>query len=162
EAALKEANIEAFGGEVNPQTAMVRIRDLEQQMNARKVVQKALGDGYVVALNKAPTTPAWLQALGAEPLKLGLDLAGGVHFLLEVDTASAVAKRQEINADDMKDKMRKAKVRYSSVVAQKDNQIVARFRSADERDAAISLLRRDYPTLTITKPDSESKAGEFT
>lgn len=162
EAALKEANIEAFGGEVTPQTAMLRIRDAEQQMNARKVVQKALGDGYVVALNKASTTPAWLRALGAEPLKLGLDLAGGVHFLLEVDTASAVAKRQEINADDMKEKMRKAKVRYASVFAQKDNVIVARFRSEEERDAAISLLRRDYPSLVFTKPDTEVKAGEFT
>jgi preprotein translocase subunit SecD len=161
EMALKEANIEAFGGEVTPQTAMLRIKDIEQQMNARKVVQKALGDGYVVALNKAPTTPAWLQALGAEPLKLGLDLAGGVHFLLEVDTASAVAKRQEINADDMKEKMRKAKVRYASVFAQKDNQIIARFRSAEERDAAITLLRRDYPNLTFTKPDAETKPGEF-
>lgn len=162
EAALKEANIEAFGGEVTPQTAMLRIRDVEQQMMARKVVQKALGDGYVVALNKASNTPAWLHALGAEPLKLGLDLAGGVHFLLEVDTASAVAKRQEINADDMKEKMRKAKVRYSSVVAQKDNQIIARFRSAEARDEAINLLRRDYPSLVFTKPDTEARADEFT
>jgi preprotein translocase subunit SecD len=162
EAALKEANIEAFGGEVTPQTAMLRIRDVEQQMMARKVVQKALGDGYVVALNKASNTPAWLHALGAEPLKLGLDLAGGVHFLLEVDTASAVAKRQEINADDMKEKMRKAKVRYSSIVAQKDNQIIARFRSAEARDEAINLLRRDYPNLMFTKPDTEARADEFT
>lgn len=162
EAALKEANIEAFGGEVTPQTAMLRIRDVEQQMMARKVVQKALGDGYVVALNKASNTPAWLHALGAEPLKLGLDLAGGVHFLLEVDTASAVAKRQEINADDMKEKMRKAKVRYSSIVAQKDNQIIARFRSAEARDEAINLLRRDYPNLMFTKPDKEARADEFT
>ena len=156
EAALKEANIEAFGGEVSAKTAMVRIKDAEQQMAARKVVQQVLGDGYVVALNKASTTPAWLDAIGASPLKLGLDLAGGVHFLLEVDTASAVAKRQEINADDMKDKMRKAKVRYSSVVAQKDNQILARFRNAEARDAAISLLRKDFPTLLFTVPPQQS------
>jgi preprotein translocase subunit SecD len=161
EAALKAANIEAFGGEVTPKTAMLRIKNAEQQMLARKTVQKALGDGYVVALNTASTTPAWLQALGAEPLKLGLDLAGGVHFLLEVDTASAVAKRQEINADDMKDKMRKAKVRYASVVAQKDNQIIARFRTAEARDEAVNLLRSDYPTLIFTKPDSEANSNDF-
>lgn len=161
EAALKAANIEAFGGEVTPKTAMLRIKNAEQQMLARKTVQKALGDGYVVALNTASTTPAWLQALGAEPLKLGLDLAGGVHFLLEVDTASAVAKRQEINADDMKDKMRKAKVRYASVVAQKDNQIIARFRTAEARDEAVNLLRSDYPTLIFTKPDSEASSNDF-
>jgi preprotein translocase subunit SecD len=161
EAALKEANIEAFGGEVTAKTAMVRIKDAEQQMIARKIVQQALGDGYVVALNKASTTPAWLEAIGASPMKLGLDLAGGVHFLLEVDTASAVAKRQEINADDMKEKMRKAKVRYSSVVAQKDNQILARFRSAESRDAAMSLLRKDFPSLLFTVP-SQQAADEFT
>nr|WP_324259155.1 protein translocase subunit SecD [Cellvibrio fontiphilus] len=161
EEALKAANIEAFGGEVNEKTAMLRIKKAEQQMLARKTVQQALGDGYVVALNTASTTPAWLQALGAEPLKLGLDLAGGVHFLLEVDTASAVAKRQEINADDMKDKMRKAKVRYSSVAAQKDNQIIARFRTAEARDEAISLLRSDYPTLLFSKADGDSGASEF-
>lgn len=162
EAALKAANIEAFGGEVTAKTAMLRIKNVEQQMVARKLVQQALGDGYVVALNTASTTPAWLQSLGAEPLKLGLDLAGGVHFLLEVDTASAVAKRQEINADDMKDKLRKAKVRYASVVAQKDNQITARFRTEEARDAALSLLRGDYPTISFTTPDSEQTAGEFT
>lgn len=161
EAALKEANIEAFGGEVNSKTAMLRVRDVEQQLIARKVIQKALGDGYVVALNTAPTTPAWMQSIGADPLKLGLDLAGGVHFLLEVDTDSAVAKRQEINADDMKEKMRKAKVRYSSVVALKDNQIHARFRSAEARDEAISLLKGDFPTLVFTTPDNEQNAGEF-
>lgn len=162
EAALKAANIEAFGGEVTAKTAMLRIKNVEQQMVARKLVQQALGDGYVVALNTASTTPAWLQSLGAEPLKLGLDLAGGVHFLLEVDTASAVAKRQEINADDMKDKLRKAKVRYASVVAQKDNQITARFRTEEARDEALSLLRGDYPTISFTTPDSEQTAGEFT
>jgi len=162
EAALKAANIEAFGGEVTAKTAMLRIKNVEQQMVARKLVQQALGDGYVVALNTASTTPAWLQSLGAEPLKLGLDLAGGVHFLLEVDTASAVAKRQEINADDMKDKLRKAKVRYASVVAQKDNQITARFRTEEARDEALSLLRGDYPTILFTTPDSEQAAGEFT
>ncbi|WP_331345716.1 protein translocase subunit SecD [Cellvibrio sp. UBA7661] len=160
EAALKEANIEAFGGEVTDKTAMVRIKNVEQQMAARKIVQQALGDGYVVALNTASTTPEWLKAIGASPLKLGLDLAGGVHFLLEVDTASAVAKRQEINADDMKEKMRKAKVRYTSVIAQKDNQIVARFRNAEARDEAISLLRSDFPTLLFTTPDKQED-GDF-
>ncbi len=160
EAALKEANIEAFGGEVTAKTAMLRIKNAEQQMVARKIVQKALGDGYVVALNSASTTPGWLQSIGAAPLKLGLDLAGGVHFLLEVDTASAVAKRQEINADDMKDKLRKSKVRYASIIAQKDNQIIGRFRTAEARDEAISTLRGDFPTLLFASPDSQT-AGEF-
>lgn len=161
EAALKEANIEAFGGEVNDRTAMVRIKSVEQQMHARSIIQEALGDGYVVALNTASTTPAWLRALGAEPLKLGLDLSGGVHFLLEVDTASAVEKRQLITVDDMKDRMRKAKLRYSSVNVQKDNQIIARFRDLEDRNSAISLLRSEYPNLTLAAIESGTSSDEF-
>jgi preprotein translocase subunit SecD len=160
EQALKDAGIAYSGAEVNAKTAMVRIADRDQQMLARKRIQQALGDGYVAALNNAPTTPEWLRSLGAEPMKLGLDLAGGVHFLLEVDTASAVAKRQEITTDEMKEKLRKEKVRYSSVSANKENVIVARFRSAEIRDAAVAALRGDYAQMQFTSPDS-TNADEF-
>lgn len=160
EAALKAADIEYFGAEVNPKTAMVRLASRDQQMLARTAIQRALGDGYVVALNNASTTPAWLQSLGAAPMKLGLDLAGGVHFLMEVDTASAVAKRQEVNADEMKSKLRDAKVRYASIDANKDNQIVARFRSEELRDAALSKLRSSYPNLLFATPDT-NRAEDF-
>jgi preprotein translocase subunit SecD len=94
-------------------------------------------------------------------MKLGLDLAGGVHFLLEVDTASAVAKRQEITADEMKEKLRKAKVRYSSVVANKDNQIIARFRSLEIRDEAVDTLRGDYPAMQFNTPDEDAAGSSF-
>lgn len=162
EQALKQSNIDYFGAEVNNKNAMVRLKDREQQMLARKRIQQALGDGYIVALNNASTTPAWLQSLGAAPMKLGLDLAGGVHFLLEVDTASAVAKRQEISADDMKTKLREAKIRYSTLVATSDNEIIGRFRSEDVRDQAISELRGEYPNLSFAKPDASADAEEFT
>ncbi|WP_062067477.1 protein translocase subunit SecD [Cellvibrio sp. OA-2007] len=162
EASLKEAGIDYFGAEVNPNTAMVRLKTRDQQMLARTAIQRSLGDGFVVALNNASTTPAWLQALGAAPMKLGLDLAGGVHFLMEVDTVSAVAKRQEVNSDEMKSKLRDAKVRYASIDANKDNQIVARFRSAEIRDAALSELRSDYPQLLFTTPDVEGPESDAT
>lgn len=161
EQALKEAGIEYFGAEVNPKTAMVRLTTRDQQMLARTIIQRALGDGFVVALNNASTTPDWLQSLGAAPMKLGLDLAGGVHFLLEVDTESAVAKRQETNVDEMKGKLREAKIRYSAVTLNKDNQIFARFRSAEMRDQALSELRGDYPTLLFSKVDADEAATEF-
>lgn len=160
EQALAQANIEYFGGEVSDKNAMVRLKDRTQQMLARKYIQEALGHGYVVALNNASTTPAWLQSLGAAPMKLGLDLAGGVHFLLEVDTASAVAKRQEINADDMKTTLRDAKVRYVTLAANEQNEIIGRFRAEDVRDQAISELRSKYPTLLFKKADKG--ADEFT
>lgn len=161
EQSLKEAGIEYFGAEVNPKTAMVRLASREEQMHARAAIQRSLGDGFVVALNNASTTPGWLRSMGAEPMKLGLDLAGGVHFLLEVDTESAVAKRQEINADEMKTKLREAKIRYASIDANKDNQIAARFRSLEARDKALSELRGDYPNLLFSKPDDSEGATEF-
>lgn len=158
EAALKKADIAYFGGEANGKTALVRLQSQDQQMLARTAIQRALGDGYVVALTKASTTPEWLQSLGAEPMKLGLDLAGGVHFLLEVDTASAITKRQEIAADEMKEKLRKEKLRYASLVATKENEIIGRFRDAEVRDNAISELRGDYGNMLFSSEDiSESE-----
>lgn len=158
EAALKKADIAYFGGEANGKTALVRLQSQDQQMLARTAIQRALGDGYVVALTKASTTPEWLQSLGAEPMKLGLDLAGGVHFLLEVDTASAITKRQEIAADEMKEKLRKEKLRYASLVATKENEIIGRFRDAEVRDNAISELRGDYGNMMFSSEDiSESE-----
>jgi preprotein translocase subunit SecD len=163
EQSLKQANIDYFGAESNGKSAMVRLRGHDAQMQARRVIQRAMGDGYVVALNKASTTPGWLQALGAEPMKLGLDLAGGVHFLLEVDSESAVAKRQLISADEMKEKLRKEKIRYSTLVANKNNEIVGRFRSADVRDQAISSLRGgDFQGLQFTKADISESEFTFT
>jgi preprotein translocase subunit SecD len=121
-----------------------------------------VGVGIVLALKNAQTTPAWLQALGAEPMKLGLDLAGGVHFLLEVDTASVLTKRQEISADEMKETLRKEKLRYVSLVATKNNEIIGRFRSADVRDNAISELRSNFSNLQFTSKDSSEDEFIFT
>jgi preprotein translocase subunit SecD len=162
ESALKQENIEYFGAELADKMAMVRIKNRDQQMLARKVVQKNLGDGYIVAMKNASTTPAWLHALGGAPMKLGLDLAGGVHFLLEVDTASAVSKRQEINADEMKEKLRREKIRYTSLSHAKNNDIVARFKTAEARDNAINVLRSDYQQLAFVKPTNENSTEEFT
>lgn len=162
EQSLKDAKIDYFGAESNGKSAMVRLHGHDQQMLARTAIQRSLGDGYIVALNSASTTPGWLNSLGATPMKLGLDLAGGVHFLLEVDSASAVAKRQQINADDMKDKLRKAKLRYASIVSNQDNQIVARFRSPESVDEAISALRGDYPGMQFVKQqDVPADATDF-
>src|SRR5690606_30373543 len=107
EAALKSAGIDYFGAQVDERAALLRFRSDEQQLLAKRLIQESLGGSYVVALNLAPTTPEWLRSMGAEPMKLGLDLRGGVHFLMEVDTASAVSKRQEVTADEIKDKLRK-------------------------------------------------------
>ena len=82
---LKQNNIDFFGEEVTVGTVLFRLTDGEQQLPAKDQLQRVLGDDYVVALNRAPTTPQWLMDLGAGPMTLGLDLSGGVHFLMEVD-----------------------------------------------------------------------------
>ena len=96
--ALAAAGIAVRGSEFSARNALLRLDDAEQQLRAKSVIKRALGDDYVVALNLAPTTPDWLLAIGGSALKLGLDLSGGVHFLLQVDTAATVAKRLDIYA----------------------------------------------------------------
>lgn len=161
EAALKEAQIEYFGAEANGKAALIRLRKNDDQMNARRRIQQSLGDEYVVALNRASTTPAWLRSLGATPMKLGLDLAGGVHFLLEVDTESALEKRQTITADEFKEKLRKAKIRYTSINNTSANVIAARFKTAEFRDQAIAELRKSSQQHLFTTPNAEANPEEF-
>src|SRR5690625_6302428 len=107
-------------------------------MLVRREIQRVLGSDFVVALNMAPTTPDWLRAIGGVPMALGLDLSGGVHFLMEVDTHSAVATRQQINADEMKSTLRNQRIRYHEVEVDENNVIYGRFRSAELRDQAVA------------------------
>jgi preprotein translocase subunit SecD len=162
EKALDDAGIQYFGAEANGKSALVRFDNGDQQIRAQRALKNALGTSYIIALNSAPTTPGWLSSLGAAPMKLGLDLSGGVHFLMEVDTAAAIAKRQEITADEIKDKLRKARIRYSDVAANRDNVIVARFRSEELRDQALSEIRGDYPNILFNEPDAQAEEFVFT
>ncbi|HAL67973.1 MAG TPA: protein translocase subunit SecD, partial [Pseudomonas sp.] len=92
--ALVDANIAVKGVSLGEKgSGLIRLTNQEDQLPAKDVVRKALGDDYVVALNLAQTTPQWLRNLGASPMKLGLDLSGGVHFLLEVDMDKAMSAR---------------------------------------------------------------------
>ncbi len=158
--ALNEAGIEYFGEEASGSSGLIRLKLREQQLPAKKVIQESLGDNYVVALNLAPTTPDWLNSMGATPMKLGLDLSGGVHFLLEVDTESAIAKRMETNVSEVKSKLRKEKIRYKSVKAEKGgNSIAAYFKTEALRDQANALVRKEFPNLTRTEIESQSETN---
>ncbi|MDP5055099.1 MAG: protein translocase subunit SecD, partial [Congregibacter sp.] len=95
-AALDEAGIEYFGADLSGGNLLLRFTNDDAQLQAKSIVQRALHDmntRFVVALNAAPTTPEWLRELNAEPMKYGLDLRGGVHFLMEVDTEAVVVER---------------------------------------------------------------------
>ncbi|MBN8432208.1 protein translocase subunit SecD [Microbulbifer salipaludis] len=150
--ALDEAGIGYFGGEVQDKSVLVRLKSIEEQLPAKRAIQEFLGHGeYVVALNLAPTTPEWLQNLGASPMKLGLDLAGGVHFLMEVDTNSIVKTNMEGYVADVKSKLRAAKARYRSVDLRDDREIVARFRDEELRTLGLRTLRKEFPTLQFSE-----------
>ena len=155
EKVLDDAGIQYFGGEVGDKSILLRLKSIEQQLPAKRAIQEALGtQQYVVALNLASTTPEWLSKLGASPMKLGLDLAGGVHFLMEVDTNSIVKTNLESFAQDVKTKLRAAKARYRSVDLVDDREIVARFRSEDLRSLAMSTMRKEFPQLQLQEAGS--------
>ncbi|WKD50481.1 protein translocase subunit SecD [Microbulbifer spongiae] len=157
EKALDTAGIEYFGAEVGDRAVLVRLDSMEAQLPAKRAIQEALGhNDYVVALNLASTTPEWLSGIGASPMKLGLDLAGGVHFLMEVDTNTIVKTNMESYVQEVKTKLRAAKARYRSVDLIDDREIVARFRSEELRSLALSTLRKDFPQLQLR----ESGSGE--
>jgi len=142
--ALKESGIEYFGEEASGENGLIRLKDREQQLPAKRVIQTALGGDYIVALNLAPTTPEWLANLGASPMKLGLDLSGGVHFLLEVNTEKAVAKRMETMVREVRSSMREERLRYKSVKLVNKKTIVSSFNSQEERDTGSSILRKNF------------------
>jgi preprotein translocase subunit SecD len=154
--ALRDANIEYFGENIseNNLLALVRLRDREQQLNAQEVIKRALGDDYIVALNLASTTPSWLASWGAEPMKLGLDLRGGVHFLLEVDTGSAIEKRMKTYSAGIKRNLRDEKVR-GFIKLGKDGRISGKFKTSELRDRANGIIRSEYGELVRENVDKE-------
>lgn len=116
ETALKEAGISPKSIAIEEEgVLLVRFRDTETQLKAKDVIRKALGESYSVALNLAPVTPAWLRALGADPMKLGLDLRGGVHFLMEVDVDSVINRRMDGYYSETPKLLREANIRYKRI-----------------------------------------------
>lgn len=146
EKALGEAQIDYFAGEADGETALIRLVDSDLQMRAKEVVQAEMGGEYIVALNLAPTTPQWLSDLGGAPMKLGLDLSGGVHFLLEVDLDSALATRLEGDLQEVKSSLREEKIRYRSFEL-KGQKIIGRFRNQQQVEQAESLIRANFRDL---------------
>ena len=146
EGALDEAGIDYFDGQADNESLLVRLQDIDLQLRAKEVIQAEMGGEYIVALNLAPTTPDWLSSLGGQPMKLGLDLSGGVHFLLEVDLASAVAVRLEGDLQEIKTVLREERIRYRSFEL-KGNQIIGQFRDIEQVKKATALIRNSYRDL---------------
>ena len=114
-AALSEKNISPKRVEFENEQILVRVSDSDTQLVTRETLEKALGDDYYVAMNLAPDTPEWLEGLGGAPMKLGLDLRGGVHFLMEVDMTEVIAKSLEDAEGGFRTSLREEGIRYRGV-----------------------------------------------
>ncbi len=157
EDALKAANIAFRGESVDPTGIKIRFADADTQLKAKDVLQQKLGDGYIVALNLISSSPQWLTAIGARPMYLGLDLRGGVHFMLQVDMKAALDKAADRYLSDIRSLLREKKVLYAGIV--REGQSVAiRFRDAAERDRANQEIGTAFPDLLIKEVEA---TGEF-
>ncbi len=150
--AVKSASLDEQG-----RGGLVRLERQDDQLPAKDIVRRALGDAYVVALNLAPTTPDWLRNLGASPMKLGLDLSGGVHFLLEVDMDKAIETRLNVSEGEVKSLLRKERVRYRSLPNLKDS-VQLGFADEATLDAAQSLIRKEFTDFELT---SAERNGQY-
>jgi preprotein translocase subunit SecD len=151
EAAIKAAGIAAKAVENSPTQILARFNNTDEQMKVADALRDSLGDNFTVALNLAPTTPSWLRALGAQPMYLGLDLRGGVHFLLEVDMDAAVKQAEERYVDDLRLSLRENKAHYQSVA--KDNGFIKIImKTPEEKEAVLDILRKEFRTLDVTEP----------
>ena len=128
---------------------LIRFGSAEDQLRAREIIEDELDRRYVVALNLAPSTPAWLAGLGALPMYLGLDLRGGVHFLMEVDLAGAVRQAEQRYAGDLRSLLREEKLRQRAITVRSKGGLIVRFNDAGHRDRAYDLVRRQMPELIV-------------
>ncbi|MBO6851123.1 MAG: protein translocase subunit SecD [Marinobacter sp.] len=141
--AMEAEGISVKSSELQDRNGLIRVPNGDDQLKARPIVQEALGGDYLVALNMAPSTPDWLRSLGAGPMKLGLDLRGGVHFLLEVDMETAVEQRLEALSGQIKRELREERIRYRGGDLD-GREIILSFRDDAARSEAFDLIRRQY------------------
>jgi preprotein translocase subunit SecD len=161
ENALAEAGIDFFGEELQAdgKAALIRLTDRDDQLKAQSVLQRALGDGFIVALNLAPTTPEWLMSGGAQPMKLGLDLSGGVHFKLEVDVDAATERKLEQYENGIKRRLREERIRGR--VSLEGRRVGMTFRTEEAREQARAEVRDLYPELLLDRVDSGDTSQLF-
>ncbi|TMH43268.1 MAG: protein translocase subunit SecD [Betaproteobacteria bacterium] len=162
EESLKKAGIQPTGISLELASIKVRLADTDTQLKAKDSIERALNPdaanpSYTVALNLLPNSPRWLAAINAQPMYLGLDLRGGVHFLLQVDMRAAIAKRAESLAGDMRSQLRDKNVRHAGISREGDS-VVIRFRDAETRDKARAIISEQLPDLQLA---DASMGGEL-
>ena len=153
---LKNASLTYKSIETTELGLLVRFSDTEAQLKAQTLVSRALGDDYIVAMNLAPATPGWLRAISAKPMFLGLDLRGGVHFLMQVDMEAALKQAEERYVSDFKSIFREEKVRYSFVGRKPAiGGIEVKFRNQAFFESGQSLIKKEFPRLQLEEVTTE-------
>lgn len=152
ETTLKGASIAYDGMLSDANGVKVRVADTDTQLKAKDALEKALGDSYTVALNLLSATPQWLQSIGALPMYLGLDLRGGVHFLMQVDMKTALNKQLDRETNDIRGKLREEKIPLAGVSRDGTNLIV-KFKDADTREQGSEALRKTLHDVEISSLD---------
>ncbi|MFN3396911.1 MAG: protein translocase subunit SecD, partial [Sulfurimicrobium sp.] len=155
---LRQSQIAARGVTLDSASIKARFADTDTQLKAKDLLQNKLGDGYVVALNLISSSPHWLTSIGALPMYLGLDLRGGVHFLLEVDMKAALVKTMDRYTADIRSALREKKIPYAGVSRLADQTIEIKFRDAETRGQAMNELLKSMPDLLLKESEG---GGEF-
>jgi preprotein translocase subunit SecD len=157
---LDEAGVAGKSVEFESGKLLIRFNDTEEQLKAREYALAELGSDYIIALNLAPATPEWLDSFNALPMYLGLDLRGGVHFLMEVDINAAIQKSIDVYTTGLRAELREARIRYSTVRSQKQGVQVV-LRNDEDREKAYEVIKKAYPQLQIETKDSADKPALF-
>jgi preprotein translocase subunit SecD len=158
EDALKKSSIAYDEAFLELTGIKIRFKDTDTQLKAKDVLQQDLGENYVVALNLLSNSPRWLAAIGAKPMYLGLDLRGGVHFLLQVDMKGAVTKYLDSTAAGIRTTLRGEEEARSSGISREGGTVVIRFREVANRDKAQQIIERAYPDVVLAR---EERGGEY-
>ncbi len=155
---LSQAQIEPLSISLGESGVRIRFSDTEDQIKARDVVQAAFGSRYTVALTLLPSAPSWFESIGALPMYLGLDLRGGVHFLMEVDLVAAISRAEERYVETLRSSLREGRVRYALIRRLDEGGISLKFRNEQQRDAAVEVIDDEFPEIQLVDYDSD---GEY-
>jgi preprotein translocase subunit SecD len=153
---IKTGQIHPISQSIDKQTIILRFKNTDVQLKAKDVLVAALGDDYTVAVNLLSSTPKWMQAIGALPMKLGLDLRGGVHFALEVDINSIIAQRMQGLVKNMSESLQQAQLRYVELIPAKQ-QLSILFRDAGSLQQAQQLLQHQFPDFMWTTQSDDAE-----
>ena len=151
---LKSQNITTDGVFFDDSYLRVRFKDADTQLKARDAIQQALGEGYIVALTLLPASPSWLKSLKAHPMFLGLDLRGGVHFLLEVDMQAAVEKTMARYSSDLRQELKNNKIRYRAI-KRNGHVLELCLRDIETKETTQGILKRTFPSLVVKSNDTD-------